>query len=51
MEQVQAACAEMRWLQSEGKLQNLPPACVRGGGVPSRQLPSPTPSGKRQIGA
>ena len=51
MEQVQAKCAEMRRLQVEGKLQNLPTLCTPGwgaGGGPRRQ---PTGgNGKRQIG-
>jgi hypothetical protein len=37
MAQVQAACAEMKRLQSEGKVQNLPPACsMPAGGTPPR---------------
>jgi hypothetical protein len=48
--QIQARCAEMRRLQGEGKLQNLPALCMPGGAVgggpPARQ-----PAGsKRQIG-
>ena len=48
--QIQARCAEMRRLQGEGKLQNLPALCMpggaAGGGPPTRQ-----PAGsKRQIG-
>jgi hypothetical protein len=46
--QVQARCAEMRRLQAEGKLQNLPVVCLPGGASrgPQRQ----PASGKRQIG-
>src|SRR6185503_8081997 len=48
--QIQARCAEMRRMQGEGKLQNLPALCMpggaAGGGPPTRQ-----PAGsKRQIG-
>ncbi len=45
-QQVQARCAEMRKLQAEGKLQNLPALCTTPLGPPQR-----VPTGKRQIGA
>jgi hypothetical protein len=45
--QVQAACAEMRRLQAEGKLQNLPAACT-----PARRTRPPPPAvAKKSIGA
>jgi hypothetical protein len=44
--QIQARCVEMRRLQAEGKLQNLPALCTPGAAGPQRQ---PT-GGKRQIG-
>jgi len=44
--QIQAKCAELRQLQAEGKLQNLPALCTPGGGGPQRQ----PAAGKRQIG-
>jgi hypothetical protein len=47
VEQIQAKCAEMRKLQADSKLQNLPALCTPGGGGPSR-VPA---SGKRSIGA
>jgi hypothetical protein len=45
-QQVQARCAEMKRLQAEGKLQNLPALCSAPLGPPRR-----APAGKRQIGA
>ncbi len=36
MQQIMARCAEMRRLQAEGKLQNLPIACNPPGGTPPR---------------
>jgi hypothetical protein len=44
--QVQARCVEMRRLQAEGKLQNLPALCTPGAAGPQRQ----PASSKRQIG-
>ena len=41
MQQVQARCAELRRLQAEGKLQNLPPVC---------SLPRGTPPGRKPAG-
>jgi hypothetical protein len=46
VQQVQARCAEMKRLQAEGKLQNLPALCTAPLGPPPR-----VPTGKRQIGA
>jgi len=46
IEQVQAQCAEMRRLQAEGKLQQLPAICTPAGGVPQR----PPGGANRQIG-
>jgi hypothetical protein len=50
--QIQTKCAEMRRLQAEGKLQNLPELCTPGGGGVARGGPQQRPpaSGKRQIG-
>jgi hypothetical protein len=48
LEQVRAQCAEMKRLQAEGKLQNLPLVCTPGGTKPLQQQPA---GGKRQIGA
>jgi hypothetical protein len=45
-QQVQARCAEMKRLQVEGKLQNLPALCSAPLSPPRR-----APAGKRQIGA
>jgi hypothetical protein len=45
--EIQAKCAEMRRLQADGKLQNLPTLCMPGG-APRRQ---PPPAAKRSIGA
>jgi hypothetical protein len=42
--QVQAACAEMRKLQADGKIQQLPALCAPAGRAPQR------PDSKRQIG-
>jgi len=52
-EQVQAACAQMRRLQAEGKLQQLPAICTpAGAGSPGPQGPPQRPPGaKKQIGA
>lgn len=49
IEQVQAKCAEMKRLQSEGKLQNLPALCTPGGAKPLQR--KPPGNGKRSIGA
>jgi len=46
IEQVQARCAEMRRLQAEGKLQQLPAICTPAGGTPQR----PPSGAKKQIG-
>ena len=49
VDQIQARCAEIRRLQAEGKLQNVPSLCMPGGapgGGPQRQ----PAGGKRQIG-
>src|SRR5215510_14140682 len=48
VQEIQAKCAEMRRLQADGKLQNLPSLCTPGGGAPQRQPPG---NAKRQIGA
>jgi hypothetical protein len=45
--EIQAKCAEMRRLQADGKLQNLPTLCMPGG-TPRRP---PPPAAKRSIGA
>ena len=45
MAQVQAKCAEMRRLQAEGKLQNLPTLCTPGGGAGGGP---PAAAGRRQ---
>jgi hypothetical protein len=47
--QIQARCAEMRRLQAEGKLQNLPALCTPGGAA-GGGAPRQSPTGKRQIG-
>jgi hypothetical protein len=46
VQQVQAACAEMRRLQAEGKIQDLPLICAPG----SRLGPRPAPAGKKSLG-
>jgi hypothetical protein len=47
VQEIQAKCAEMKRLQADGKLQNLPSLCTPGG-APPRQVPA---NAKRQIGA
>jgi hypothetical protein len=39
LQQVQARCAELRRLQAEGKLQNLPPVCTMPRGTPPTRKP------------
>jgi hypothetical protein len=54
MQQIQARCAEMRRLQAEGKMQNLPAFCSMPGGAPPAggTRPGKLPSkGKGDIGA
>jgi hypothetical protein len=43
---IQARCADMRRLQAEGKLQNLPPLCNTPGGSAPVRKPGKTPPGK-----
>jgi hypothetical protein len=45
IEQIKARCAEIRKLQADGKIQNLPALCEPGGGAPQKRPP------KRSIGA
>jgi hypothetical protein len=47
VQEIQAKCAEIRRLQAEGKIQNLPSLCMPGG-TPRRQ---PPPGAKSSIGA
>jgi hypothetical protein len=52
MQQIQARCAELRRLQTEGKLQNLPPRCNLPRGTPPARKPGKTPGkDKGGIGA
>jgi hypothetical protein len=46
LQQIQALCAEMKKLQSAGKMQNLPAACTPSPGGPQR-----APVAKKEIGA
>jgi hypothetical protein len=46
VQQVQAACAEMRRLRAEGEIQDLPLICAPG----NRQGPRPAPAGKKSLG-
>jgi hypothetical protein len=48
VEQIKARCGEMKKLQAEGKLQNLPLLCTPGGGGGPQKQPG---GGKRSIGA
>lgn len=50
MAEIQARCADMRKLQAEGKLQNLPALCTPGAGGAGSGLVRPPGGGKRQIG-
>lgn len=51
MPQVQARCAELRRLQAEGKLQNLPPMCNPPRGTPPARKPGKSPGKDKSIGA
>ena len=51
MQQVQARCAELRRLQAEGKLQNLPPMCNLPRGTPPARKPGKSPGKDKSIGA
>ena len=42
-----AACAEMRRLQAEGKLQELPPICAPGNRLGPQRAPTPA---KKSLG-
>jgi hypothetical protein len=48
-EQVQAACAEMKRLQADGKLQNLPSVCSPVQGGPGAPLQKPSGPAKKEI--
>jgi hypothetical protein len=50
-QQIQARCDELRRLQAEGKLQNLPPICNPPGGAPPARKPGKTPGRGKEIGA
>jgi hypothetical protein len=51
LQQIQARCAEMRRLQAEGKLQNLPPVCNLPRGTPPARKPAGPGKDKAGIGA
>jgi hypothetical protein len=51
MQQIMARCAEMRRLQAEGKLQNLPPVCNPPGATPPPRSKQPGKKDKGGVGA
>lgn len=51
LQEIQARCADMRRLQAEGKLQNLPPLCHMPGGAPPARKPGKSPGRDKSIGA
>jgi hypothetical protein len=50
MQQIRARCDELRRLQAQGKLQNLPPVCTMPRGTPPGRKPA-GPGKDKGIGA
>jgi hypothetical protein len=50
-QQIEAQCAQIRRLQAEGKVQNLPPMCITPGGAPPAHRPGKMPGKGKEIGA